>query len=414
MRNPIVLLPLLLLPVSPARHAPSPCASDNAGLKLPEGFCAQLFADSVGRPRHMVVAPNGDVLFARRNGGVGILRDTNNDGKADVSETFYAGPNGSGIAIAGDAIYFAPTDKVIRLPWKPGDLRPSGPEEIIATGLPTGGHGDKGLALGPGNSLFVSFGSLTNSCQPQGQDRQGPYPSPNPCTELEQRAGVWRFDARRLNQTPADGKHWATGLRNPMALSIQPGTGTLYAGVHGRDQLTDNWGWPAEEGRENPAEVVFALTEGTDGGWPYCFFDSKRKIRLQNPEYGGDSTGTRTGNCNTKALPAVAFPGHWAPNATLFYSGTQFPAKYRNGLFVAFHGSWNRGPRDRPDMQEGYRVTFSPFANGKAVGTFESFAAPSGEATSIRPTGLAVGPDGSLYISADAQGKIWKVMYVGR
>ena len=125
-------------------------------------------------------------------------------------------------------------------------------------------------------------------------------------------------------------------------------------------------------------------------------------------------TGTRTGNCDTKAMPAVAFPGHWAPNATLFYSGTQFPAKYRNGLFVAFHGSWNRGPRDRPDMQEGYRVTFSPFANGKAVGTFETFAAPSGDATSIRPTGLAVGPDGSLYISADAQGKIWKIMYVGR
>lgn len=413
MRNPIVLLTLLLLPA--ARHAPSPCAADNAGLKLPDGFCAQLFADSVGRPRHMVVAPNGDLFVARRNGGVGILRDTNNDGKADVIETFYAGPNGSGIALASDAIYFAPTDRVIRLPWKPGDLKPSGPEEIIATGLPTGGHGDKGLALGPGNSLFVSFGSLTNSCQPQGQDRQGAYPSPNPCTELEQRAGVWRFDARRLNQTPADGKRWATGLRNPMAISIQPGSGTLYAGVHGRDQLTENWGWPAEEGRENPAEVVFALPEGANGGWPYCFFDSKRKIRLQNPEYGGDSTGTKTGNCSDiMAMPAVAFPGHWAPNATLFYSGTQFPAKYRIGLFVAFHGSWNRGPRDRPDMQEGYRVTFSPFANGKAAGTFETFAAPSGDPTSIRPTGLAVGPDGSLYISSDAQGRIWKVIYVGR
>jgi glucose/arabinose dehydrogenase len=417
MRNPIILLTLLVLPIAPAflgSGPPSPCDADNAGLKLPEGFCAQLFAENAGRPRHLVVAPNGDVFVARRNGGVGILRDTTKDGKADLIETFYAGPNGSGIALASDAVYFAASDKVIRLPWKPGDLKPSGPEEVIATGLPTGGHGEKGIALGPGNALFVSFGSLTNSCQPQGQDRQGPYPSPNPCTELEQRAGVWRFDARRLNQTPADAKRWATGLRNPMALSIQPGTGTLYAGVHGRDQLSDNWGWPAEEGRENPAETVFALTEGTDGGWPYCFFDSKRKIRLLNPEYGGDSTGTKTGNCNTKAMPAVAFPGHWAPNATLFYSGSQFPAKYRNGLFVAFHGSWNRGPRDRPDLQEGYRVTFSPFANGKAVGTFETFAAPSGDPTSIRPTGLAVGPDGSLYVSADAQGKIWRVMYVGR
>lgn len=418
MRNPAVLLALVLLPMAPASKGSGPsssrCDSDNAGLKLPEGFCARLIAENLGRPRHLVVAPNGDVLFARRNGGVGILRDTTNDGSADIIETFYAGPNGSGIALASDAVYFAPSDRVVRLPWKVGDLKPSGPEEIIATGLPTGGHGDKGIALGPGNALFVSFGSLTNSCQPQGQDRQGPYPSPNPCTELEHRAGVWRFDARKLNQTPADAKRWATGLRNPMALSIQPGTGTLYAGVHGRDQLSENWGWPAEEGRENPAETVYQLTEGTDAGWPYCFFDAKRKVRLLNPEYGGDTTGTRVGICNTKAMPAVAFPGHWAPDATLFYSGSQFPAKYRSGLFVAFHGSWNRGPRDRPDLQQGYRVTFSPFTNGKALGTFETFASPSGDPISIRPTGLAVGPDGSLYISADAQGKIWKVMYVGR
>ena len=417
MNNRVVRFALLLLPIAASQgvsQTTPTCAPDNAGLKLPEGFCAQLVAENLGRPRHLVVAPNGDVLFARRNGGVGILRDTTRDGKADISETFYAGGNGSGIALANDAVYFAVTDKVVRLPWKQGDLGPSGPEEVIAMNLPTGGHGEKGIALGPGNALFVSFGSLTNSCQPQGQDRQGPHPSPNPCTELEQRAGVWRFDARKLNQTPADGKRWATGLRNPMALSIQPGTGTLYAGVHGRDQLTENWEWPAEEGKENPAEVVFALPEGTDGGWPYCYFDSKRKMRLLNPEYGGDASGTKVGICNTKAMPAVAFPAHWAPNATLFYSGTHFPAKYRNGLFVAFHGSWNRGPRDRPDMQEGYRVTFSPFANGKAVGTFETFASPAGEPTSIRPTGLAVGPDGSLYISADAQGKIWRVIFVGR
>jgi glucose/arabinose dehydrogenase len=414
-RSVFPALLLITAPTAQAQTSGNPaCAPDNAGLTLPAGFCAQLFADSLGRPRHMVVAPNGDVFAARRNGGIMILRDTNGDGKADVRETFYSGPNGSGIALAADAVYFAPNDRVIRIPWKPGELTPSGPEEIIAMNLPTGGHGDKGIALGPNNSLFVSFGSRTNSCQSEAQDRQGPHPGVNPCVELEQRAGVWRFDARKLNQTPADAKRWATGLRNAMALSIQPGTGTLYAGVHGRDQYVENWGWPAEEGRENPAETVYALPEGTDAGWPYCFYDSRRKIRLLNPEYGGDSTGTKVGNCNTKALPAVAFPGHWAPNATLFYSGTRFPEKYRGGLFVAFHGSWNRGPRDRPDMQEGYRVTFSPFANGKAQGTFENFATPSASPTAIRPTGLAVGPDGSLYISADAQGRIYKVSYVGR
>lgn len=390
------------------------CAGDNAGLTLPAGFCAQLFAENLGRPRHIAVAPNGDVFIAKRDGGVVVARDTTGDGKADIVATFWSGANGSGIALAADAVYFAPSDRVIRIPWNPGELKPAGPEEIIAMNLPTGGHGDKGIALGPDNALFVSFGSRTNSCQPEGQDRRGPYPGVNPCSELEQRAGVWRFDARATHQTPADGKRWATGLRNPMALSIQPGTGMLYAGVHGRDQLFENWGWPEEEGRENPAEVVFALPEGTDGGWPYCFFDSRRHLRLLNPEYGGDPTGTKAGNCDTKAMPVLAFPGHWAPNATVFYGASQFPARYRGGLFVAFHGSWNRGPGDRPDLQQGYRVTFAPFQNGKAVGTFETFASPAASPNAIRPTGLAVGPDGSLYISADAQGKIWKVRYVGQ
>jgi len=380
------------------------CAPDNGGLTLPAGFCAQLLGENLGRVRHLAVAPNGDVFAAHRDSGVVALRDTDGDGKADLIEKFFAGPGGSGIALAPDALYFAPNDRVLRFPWSPGALKPSGPADTIAINLPVRGHAAKGIALGTGNVLFVSFGSLTNSCQPPEGDRSGPVPGINPCVELEARAGVWRFDARKLNQTPADARRWATGLRNPMALAIQPGTGVLHAGVHGRDNLTQNWGWPAEEGQENPAEVVFALPEGADGGWPYCFFDSRKKLRLLNPEYGGD--GTKAGDCETKAMPVVSFPGHWAPNAITFYSGTQFPARYRGGLFVAFHGSWNRGPAP----QEGYRVTFAPFANGKSAGPSETFAAPSGAPTSIRMTGLAVGPDGALYISADAQGKIWKIV----
>ena len=226
-----------------------------------------------------------------------------------------------------------------------------------------------------------------------------------PCHELEQRAGVWRFDPRKEGQAAHQGARVATGLRNPMAVSIEPSSGTLYAGVHGRDQLTENWGWPAEAGRENPAETVYALPDGTDGGWPYCYFDPRAKKRLQNPEYGGD--GTKPADCERKALPALAFPAHWAPNGTQFYAGTQFPASYRGGLFIAFHGSWNRAPAP----QEGFRVVFAPFQGGKAVGTYETFAAPTGVPTSIRPTGLAVGPDGSLYIGADQQGKVWRVIY---
>jgi glucose/arabinose dehydrogenase len=387
---------------------PPPCAPDNGGLILPKGFCAVLVAENLGSVRHIAVAPNGDVFAARSGspGGIVVLRDTTGDGRADVVATFFSGPGGSGIALSGDAVYFAPNDRVLRFPWTPGMLEPAGPAETVAQGLPDGGHGAKGIALGPDNALFVSFGSFTNSCQGD-NDRKGPYPGANPCTELERRAGVWRFDARKTGQGTADGRRWATGLRNPMALSIQPGSGMLYAAVHGRDQLAENWGWSAEQGRENPAETVFALPEGTDGGWPYCFVDSKTGARLQNPEYGGD--GTKPGPCGGKAAPALVFPGHWAPNATVFYSGTQFPSAYRGGMFIAFHGSWNRAPAP----QEGYRVVFAPFRDGKAVGTFETFAAPAGAPTSIRPCGLAVGPDGSLYIGADAQGRIWRVMYVG-
>jgi glucose/arabinose dehydrogenase len=387
------------------------CAADNGGLKLPPGFCAWVVAESLGPVRHLAIAPNGDIWAARRGGsqaspgGVVLIRDTNGDGKADVVRHFYRAMAGSGIALAPGALYFAADNSILKFPWPEGAAEPDTTPLVIVRGMPVGGHAAKGLAIGKDGRLLVSIGSLTNSCQMK--DRQTKSMGHQPCTELEQRAGIWRFDPGIEGQHAHLGARVATGLRNPMAVSVDPGNGMLYAAVHGRDGLHEQWGWSPEAGRENPAEVVFALPEGTDGGWPYCYYDPRAKKRLQNPEYGGD--GTKVGECESKALPALAFPGHWAPNATVFYSGTQFPASYRGGLFVAFHGSWNRGTQ--PADQEGYRVTFSPFQNGKAAGTFETFAAPAGAPNSIRPTGLAVGPDGSLYISADTQGKIWRVVY---
>lgn len=385
----------------------APCAPGNDGLTLPKGFCAVLVAESLGPVRHLAVAPNGDIFAAKRGvkGGIVVLRDVTGDGKAETIANFYDGPGGSGIALAPDAVYFAQTDRILRFPWHPGALAPEGAPEVIASGLPTGGHGEKGLALGPDGALYVSFGSRTNSCQPPEGDRKLPMPGINPCTELEQRAGVWRFDARKLNQTPADGRRWATGLRNAMAVSVDPATGMLYAAVHGRDNLTENWSFAAEAGRENPAEVFHALPEGADAGWPYCYFDARKKVKLQNPEYGGD--GSKVGDCASKADPVASFPGHWAPNATTIYRGTQFPAEYRGGAFIAFHGSWNRTPA----AQQGFRVEFVPMKDVKASGAPIDFATPAGEPTSIRFSGLAVGPDGSLYIGADAQQKIWRVMY---
>ena len=166
-----------------------------------------------------------------------------------------------------------------------------------------------------------------------------------------------------------------------------------------------------KEGAESPAEEMFRLKKGADAGWPYCYFDTRKKQKLLNPEYGGDRT--KAGDCTSKEQSVYQFPGHLAPNALLFYTGNAFPEKYKNGAFIAFHGSWNRAP----EPQEGYYVVFLPFKNGVPSGNWEIFAdnfagekKEPGQAA-YRPTGLAQGPDGSLYVSDDQKGRIWKITY---
>lgn len=405
-------LALLSAPVSPDAPRPAPpgppaCAPDNAGLKLPTGFCAVLVAESLGYVRHLAVAPNGDVFAAlggrRGRTGVLLLRDADGDGRAELVKLFHEAPGGSGLALSGDAVYYAEDDKVVRIPWQRGASSPTGPATVVARDLPVGGHASKGLAL-RGQELFVSFGSRSNACQKPGEDRRGPHPGEMPCPELPERSGIWVFDAAGEGQTPAMGRRYASGLRNPMAMAVEPSTGMLYMATHGRDQLTENWGWPAEAGRENPAEEFGPIPDGADYGWPYCFYDPRKGAKLLNPEYGGD--GTKAGDCAARTQPAIGFPAHWAPNGLVFYTGSMFPAEYRGGAFLAFHGSWNRAPAP----QEGFRVVFIPFAGGKPTGKWRDFVLPAGSHDSIRPTGLAVGPDGSLYVGADQQGKIWRIM----
>jgi glucose/arabinose dehydrogenase len=406
--SPALSLATLLLAggagLADAQQRP-PCAPDNGGITLPQGFCAVLVGENLGPVRHLAVAPNGDIWAARRGqeGGLVQLRDTTGDGRMDVVRRVFANPGGgSGIAIVGDALYYAPDDRVLRFPWPQGQAAPDTTPQIIVRGLPVGGHSAKGIVIGRDGALYVSLGSLTNSCQQR--DRQNTSAGHQPCHELEQRAGVWKFDSRREGQHAHLEARFATGLRNAMALSMEPTTGTLHAAVHGRDQYAANWGWPELESQENPAEEFFALQQGSNGGWPYCYFDPRKQQKLQNPEYGGDRQ--KVGDCGRAAMPVLAFPAHWAPNASLFYTGTQFPTSHRSGVFIAFHGSWNRAPAP----QQGFRVVFAPFQNGKTAGTYDTFAAPAGDPTSIRFSGLAVGPDGSLYIGADAQGKVWRVM----
>jgi glucose/arabinose dehydrogenase len=400
------LTPLLLGLVFHFSPGTNPgCDPDNGGLVLPEGFCAAVVANQAGPVRQLAVAPNGDLyaaLSGKSGGGTGVLafRDRD-DGKPAERASFGPG-GGNDVKVHDGHLYFALNDRIVRYRLTAGSLEPEGKEETVVSGLPNdGGHVAKSLVFGSGGAMYVNIGSKTNSCQKV--DRLPASPGNDPCTELERRAGIWRFSADRLDQRFADGQRFATGLRNAMALAIQPGTGALFAAVHGRDQLADNWGFSNEVNANNPAEELVRVESGADYGWPYCYYSNQYKRKVLAPEYGGD--GRKVGRCESARNPLLAFPGHWAPMALAFYNSDAFGPKYKGGLFVAFHGSWNRDPLP----QAGYRVVFVPFTGGRPSGEYSTFATDKDGPTSLRASGVAVGPDGSLYISADQNGKIWKI-----
>jgi glucose/arabinose dehydrogenase len=286
---------------------------------------------------------------------------------------------------------------------------------VILSGLPlTGDHPMHPFVIDAQGAMYVNSGSATNACQVQ--NRIPKSAGHKPCTELETRAGIWRYDANRAAQRFSPAERFVTGLRNSGGIAIDStGTG-LYATQHGRDQLRENWPafYTREQGANEPAEELVRLERGADFGWPECYYDYMQQKLVLAPEYGGDG-GKTVGVCAQKQGPVATFPGHWAPNDATFYQGNLFPEHYRGGVFIAFHGSWNRAPFP----QGGYSVVFQPFANGKPIGQYEIFA--DGFAGAVkepgraahRPAGLAVGPDGALYVSDDAHGRIWRVIYTG-
>ena len=399
------------------------CAINNGGISLPQGFCATVFADKVGGARHITVAPNGDVFVALQTapartergaaptGGVLALRDTNRDGEADARELF-GDLGGTGIGLSAGYLYADAKTAIVRYPLPAGSLRPSGSPDTIVAGMPTGGHDARNFAI-DGGSLYVNFGSRTNSCQVK--DRQKESPGRDPCAELDERAGVWRFDTGRLRQRPTTAQRFATGIRNAVGLAVNPADGALYATQHGRDQLYQNWPrfYTSQQSAEQPQEQLMRVVQGDDFGWPYCYFDGQQNRLVLAPEYGGD--GKKVGRCAEKKAPLAHYPGHWAPNGLVFHNGTQFPARYRGGAFIAFHGSWNRAP----EPQAGYKVVFQPMADGRASGAYDVFADGFAvgdvqpDSAEHRPTGLAVAPDGALFITDDAGGRIWRVVYQG-
>jgi len=409
------------------------CEHDNGGLTLPAGFCASVFADNLGRARHLTVAPSGAVYVntwsssytALKNapgGYIVALRDTNRDGKADQVERF--GPvhqdgragGGTGIAVHRDALYVEDNGKIVRYRLGSGLLVPKESPETVLSGLWTErGHIMHPFAITSNGVMYVNSGSITNSCQEK--DRTLESPGMSPCPELQLHAGIWRYDAGKTGQTFSAAERYATGTRNVVALAVSQADEALYATLHGRDNLAVHWPklYTMEQNNELPAELFARIERGDDFGWPQCYFDGDQRTHVLAPEYGGDG-GKAQGICAQNKPPILTFPAHWAPNGMTFYSGSTFPAKYRGGAFVSFHGSHDRAPK-----QAGYLVAFVPFAAGKPAGSFEEFAtgfagaSPPAAATDAphRPMGVAVGPDGALYVSDDVKGRIWRITYAG-
>jgi glucose/arabinose dehydrogenase len=396
------------------------CDADNGGLTLAPGFCAVVVADNLGRIRHLAVSANGDVYARLRmpadSGGIVALRDTTGDGRADVVQRFLSG-SGSGIGIRGPWLYYTTDAEIhrIALPTD-GALVPTGAPELIASGFPDQRrHSPKPIAFDDSNGLYVTVGAPTNACQPVAQDNQHGVPGQNPCPELPLQGGVWKFDAERTGQMQGtDGEAYALGVRNAMAIAWHSGVNGLYIVQHGRDILDqiapDHF--TAEENATKPGELLYRLSAGDTLMHPYCFWDLDQERAVVMPEYGGD--GEMVGDCGGYPAPLAAYPAHWAPNGLHFYTGTLFPERFRGGAFIAFHGSWNRAPLP----MAGYRIVFQPMTNGAPSGEFETFADNFAGAPSIasiaeaayRPVGVTEGPDGSLYVSDDVKGRIWRIV----
>jgi glucose/arabinose dehydrogenase len=400
-----------------AAAEPPACDTGNGGLQLPPGFCALVVADRIGTARHIAVAPNGDIYVALQakgsKGGVVALRDADGDGRFEIKEKI-GQDNTTGVALRNGYLYVAKFHSVERYKMTAGELTPAGPAEIVVSGLPgVEEHGDKGIAFDGQGSLYVNVGAPSNACQPK--NRRPKVPGQDPCQLLEKSGGIWKFSEDKLGQKQEDGTRFASGLRQMPAIAWHDGA--LYIAMNNRDQLDTLWPgvFTAKENAERPAEPLFRAEQGANFGWPYCFFDYGQKRFFLNPEYGGD--GKKVDRCSEFTLPVTSFPAHWAPVDLMFYSGAQFPEHYRNGAFIAFHGSWNRAPMP----QEGYNVTFQPFVDGKPSGSHEVFASGfAGKSPLMNPDnalaradGVAEAPDGSLYISESQHGKIWRVIYRG-
>ncbi|MBL0743995.1 c-type cytochrome [Chryseolinea lacunae] len=427
-RSVSTLLSLItLLALTQCQPKLPPGDPGNGGLYLPDHFEAVVVVDSLpARARQLAVNTNGDIYvksrFSKKDARNVALRDTNNDGKADVIEEFGSyepeRSYGTAMRVHNGYLYLSSELTVYRYKLTPGKLTPQ--DSIEAVVIDDHEHGmhehiAKPICFDNKGNIYVPYGAPSNSCQEM--NRTPRVPGIDPCPQLELHGGVWKFDANKINQTQKDGVKFATGIRSVVAMDWNSEDENLYLVMHGRDDLLRLWPnlYSPWQSAVLPSEEFMKVKEGDDYGWPYCYYDQMQEKKVLAPEYGGD--GKITGRCDQFQKPLMGFPGHWAPNDLLFYKGKQFPERYTHGAFVAFHGSTNRAPYP----QSGYIIAYIPFENNKPTGAWEVFAdgfavvdpvVDVSDAT-YRPMGLAEGPDGSLYISDTEKGKIWRVMYKG-
>ena len=377
--------------------------------KAPEGFKVTKYADGFENPRWMYVTPNGDVLVADSNSNYSIpkqigatiigagssknlkksadvitlLRDTNNDGMPDLRQTLLTKNEGLnqpfGMLVIGDWLYVANTDAVLRYPYKSGQTKITAMGEKI-TDLPAGKvnqHWTRNIIANADNSkIYIAVGSGDNIGE-KGMEHE-----------------VMKANILVMDPDGSNLEVYASGLRNPVGMDLEPITKTLWTSVNERDELGDNL----------VPDYLTSVKEGGYYGWPYSYWGNHFDPRVPIPP-----------NVRLKEaiIPDVDLGPHTASLGLVFYTADAFPEKYKNGAFVVQHGSWNR------DVLSGYRVVFIPFENGKPAGKPEDFLTgfivdSDEDEVRGRPVGAVVMPDGAMLITDDTTHRIWRIAYTGK
>ncbi len=337
-------------------------------VRLPLGFHASVFAAGLNGPRFIAFAPDGVLYVAERTtGSIVAFPDPDHTGISTRRVVVATGLNDpTSLAFSGGMLYVGERTRITRFTWGPGEQATN--KQVIVDDLPESGqHVTRTVLIGPDGHIYVSIGSSCNVC-----DEADPH-----------RASVWVY--------PLDGgsgRRYARGLRNAVGLAVNPWNHQIWATNNGRDLLGDN----------TPPETVYALQDGGNYGWPRCHAGT-----IVDPDMG------HPGDCNGVIAPLITMQAHSAPLGLAFYTATQFPQQYR-GLFIAFHGSWNRS------IPTGYKVVFVPLnSQGNVAGQPQDFATgwldSKANSASGRPVGLAVGPDGALYVSDDKAGLVYRITY---